>query len=145
MATQLSEDLQHILEQADGRGVAIGKVMETLRGRGLDVLVILLALPFCTPIPLPGWDCENGSWLSSTPGSGACAAGAGIHRELGGVDRDGSVADPFLPTLEGQYAFKNLVLIAAGLVIGGTVRRDSVPRSMATAAGRPPQGRREQP
>jgi len=53
--------------------------------------------------------------------------------------------NPLLPTLEGQNAFKNLVLIAAGLVIGSTVRRDSVPRSMATAAGRPPQGRREQP
>jgi len=31
--------------------------------------------------------------------------------------------NPLLPTLEGQYAFKNLVLIAAGLVIGSTVRR----------------------
>ena len=31
-----------------------------------------------------------------------------------------------LPTLEGQYAIKNLVLITAGLVIGSTVRRDSM-------------------
>jgi uncharacterized membrane protein YkgB len=31
--------------------------------------------------------------------------------------------NPLLPTLEGQYAIKNLVLIAAGLVIGSTVRR----------------------
>ncbi|MDP9363700.1 MAG: DoxX family protein, partial [Chloroflexota bacterium] len=30
---------------------------------------------------------------------------------------------PFVPTLEGQYIIKNLVLISAGLVIGGTVRR----------------------
>ena len=52
--TGLSEDLQHILEHADGNGVTIGKVVEILRGRGLDVLVIVLALPFCTPIPLPG-------------------------------------------------------------------------------------------
>jgi uncharacterized membrane protein YphA (DoxX/SURF4 family) len=29
---------------------------------------------------------------------------------------------PFAPTLEGQYIFKNLVLIGAGLVIGATVR-----------------------
>jgi uncharacterized membrane protein YphA (DoxX/SURF4 family) len=29
---------------------------------------------------------------------------------------------PFVPTLEGQYIFKNLVLISAGLVIGATVR-----------------------
>lgn len=31
--------------------------------------------------------------------------------------------NPFLPTLEGQFAIKNLVLITAGLVIGSTVRR----------------------
>lgn len=29
---------------------------------------------------------------------------------------------PYAPTLEGQYIFKNLVLISAGLVIGATVR-----------------------
>jgi uncharacterized membrane protein YphA (DoxX/SURF4 family) len=29
---------------------------------------------------------------------------------------------PFSPTLEGQYIIKNLVLIAAGIVIGATVR-----------------------
>lgn len=31
--------------------------------------------------------------------------------------------NPLLPTIEGQYAIKNLVLITAGLVIGSTVRR----------------------
>jgi uncharacterized membrane protein YkgB len=31
--------------------------------------------------------------------------------------------NPLLPTLEGQYAIKNLVFIAAGLVIGRTVRK----------------------
>lgn len=29
---------------------------------------------------------------------------------------------PLVPTLEGQYIIKNLVLIAAGIVVGGTVR-----------------------
>lgn len=29
---------------------------------------------------------------------------------------------PFAPTLEGQYIIKNLVLISAGIVVGGTVR-----------------------
>lgn len=33
--------------------------------------------------------------------------------------------DLMKPTLEGQYAIKNLVLITAGLVIGSTVRRAS--------------------
>ncbi len=30
----------------------------------------------------------------------------------------------WLPTLEGQYAFKNIILITAGLVIGSTVRQN---------------------
>jgi uncharacterized membrane protein YphA (DoxX/SURF4 family) len=29
---------------------------------------------------------------------------------------------PFVPTLEGQYIIKNIVLISAGLVVGATVR-----------------------
>jgi hypothetical protein len=29
---------------------------------------------------------------------------------------------PFVPTLEGQYIIKNLVLISAGIVVGATVR-----------------------
>jgi uncharacterized membrane protein YkgB len=30
---------------------------------------------------------------------------------------------PYAPTLEGQYIIKNLVLISAAIVVGGTVRR----------------------
>ncbi len=33
-------------------------------------------------------------------------------------------AVPYAPTLEGQYIFKNMVLISAGLVIGATLRRN---------------------
>jgi hypothetical protein len=32
------------------------------------------------------------------------------------------IAFPHAPTLEGQYIIKNLVLVAAGLVVGATVR-----------------------
>ncbi len=31
---------------------------------------------------------------------------------------------PWAPTVEGQYIFKNLLIIAAALVVGGTVRRE---------------------
>ncbi|MCC6678421.1 MAG: hypothetical protein IT436_14895 [Phycisphaerales bacterium] len=34
---------------------------------------------------------------------------------------------PYAPTLEGQYIIKNLVLISAALVVGGTVRERSRP------------------
>ncbi|MEM0964370.1 MAG: hypothetical protein AAGK21_17720 [Bacteroidota bacterium] len=36
-----------------------------------------------------------------------------------------SPLDVFALTMEGQYIVKNIVLIAAGLVVGGTVRRES--------------------
>ncbi len=32
---------------------------------------------------------------------------------------------PFVPTLEGQYIIKNIILISAGIVIGSTVRKRS--------------------
>jgi len=41
---------------------------------------------------------------------------------------------PLAPTLEGQYIIKNLVLIAAAIAIGGTVRADQV-RAEAAAGG----------
>ena len=31
---------------------------------------------------------------------------------------------PFVPTMEGQYIIKNLVLISAAIVVGGTVRHE---------------------
>ncbi len=33
---------------------------------------------------------------------------------------------PHAPTIEGQYIIKNIVLIAAALVIGGTVRKEVI-------------------
>ena len=33
---------------------------------------------------------------------------------------------PLLPTMEGQYIIKNLLIISAALVVGGTVRRGAV-------------------
>ncbi len=52
---------------------------------------------------------------------------------------------PFVPTLEGQYILKNIVLISAGLVLGATVRGGAVVADALTAlqarakgtAGRP--------
>ncbi len=52
--TTLSDDLRGLLDHAGGRALALGEVVEVLRGRGMDVLVVLLVLPFCQPIPLLG-------------------------------------------------------------------------------------------
>ena len=43
---------------------------------------------------------------------------------------------PFAPTLEGQYIIKNVVLVAAGIVIGATVRGVRPERAPAGAAKR---------
>lgn len=49
---------------------------------------------------------------------------------------------PFAPTLEGQYIIKNLVLIAAGLVVGATVRgQDAVAQPPKQAGRRGPDPR----
>jgi hypothetical protein len=52
--TRLSDDLKRILDQADGEGRTLAQIVHILRGRGFDCFIVLLALPFCTPIPLPG-------------------------------------------------------------------------------------------
>ncbi len=52
--TRLSDDLRAILDCAGGQALSLRQIVEVLRGRGLDVLVIMLVLPFCQPIPLPG-------------------------------------------------------------------------------------------
>ena len=51
---KLSEELTVLHQQFAERPVTLREVILVLRGRAYDLLLILLALPFCTPIPLPG-------------------------------------------------------------------------------------------
>lgn len=51
---KLSEEFALILREFEVETVTLREVMMLLHGRGYVVLVMLLALPFCTPIPLPG-------------------------------------------------------------------------------------------
>lgn len=43
-----------ILAHAGGNPITLQEIIGILHGRGLNVLVLLLALPFCVPIPLLG-------------------------------------------------------------------------------------------
>jgi hypothetical protein len=52
--TRLSDDLKTILDRAAGNPLSLRRIIEILHGRGFDVLVIIMVLPFCQPIPLPG-------------------------------------------------------------------------------------------
>ncbi len=51
---RLSDSLQQILVHADGKDVTIRDIVEVLHGRGFNILVILLSLPFCLPVLIPG-------------------------------------------------------------------------------------------
>jgi uncharacterized membrane protein YphA (DoxX/SURF4 family) len=50
----------------------------------------------------------------------------GTFAPLGLFPQEAFTHFPNAPTLEGQYIIKNLVLVSAGLVIGGTVRGGAV-------------------
>lgn len=53
-ARKLSEELADLRNRAGERKVTLREVIYTLGGRAYMLLVLLLALPFITPIPIPG-------------------------------------------------------------------------------------------
>jgi hypothetical protein len=50
----LSEEIARLVASFSERPVRLREIIEITHGRGYTLLLILLALPFCTPIPLPG-------------------------------------------------------------------------------------------
>jgi hypothetical protein len=50
----LSTSLAEFLGEGESRTLTLNHLMERTRGRGLYLAMILLAIPFVTPIPLPG-------------------------------------------------------------------------------------------
>ncbi len=53
-ARKLSEELKHLHERMEHGAVTLRQIIYVLRGRAYTLLLILLALPFITPIPSPG-------------------------------------------------------------------------------------------
>ncbi len=51
---RLSEELAAIVESLTERPVTLRELVSVLQGRAYTLLLLMLALPFCTPIPLPG-------------------------------------------------------------------------------------------
>jgi hypothetical protein len=49
-----SQQIKELLAALGERPMTLGEVVSVLRGRAYILLILLLALPFCTPIPLPG-------------------------------------------------------------------------------------------
>lgn len=58
--SRLSTELQRLIGAFAERAVCLREVLEVTHGRGYNLLLILLAFPFCTPIPLPGFSTPFG-------------------------------------------------------------------------------------
>lgn len=52
--SRLSEDLARLIEEGGAGNVSFHQILQTLHGRGMMLLVVLLALPFVIPVPLMG-------------------------------------------------------------------------------------------
>lgn len=61
--TSIEEDLQLILGKIDSRVWTIHELFEVLRGKGYPFLIILVTLPFCQPIQVPGFSTPFGIML----------------------------------------------------------------------------------
>jgi hypothetical protein len=51
---RLSEEIDRLVAAFAKRRVRLREILDITRGRGYTLLLALLALPFCTPTPLPG-------------------------------------------------------------------------------------------
>ncbi len=51
---KLSDELHALAEQFRERKVTLREVMSTLGGRASGLMIVILALPFCSPISIPG-------------------------------------------------------------------------------------------
>ncbi len=100
---------------------------EQLAGRTLEKLSFG-SLPPQTSLPLLAlWECLIG--LGLLTGVAKRATLLLLYIQMAGTllplfffPNETFIHFPYAPSLEGQYIIKNLVLISAGIVIGGTVR-----------------------
>jgi len=50
---RVSEDLRRLLDLAGGQAMEVGTILRHTRGRGLQVISIILCLPFLSPVSVP--------------------------------------------------------------------------------------------
>lgn len=61
---KLSEELDRLIQQFAMRSVTLRELIAVLEGRAYDLLLLLLALPFLVPVPLPGLSTAFGSIIA---------------------------------------------------------------------------------
>ena len=59
-AAAFSQDLRELTARFAARPVTLAEILVATKGRGFDLLLVLIALPFLTPIPLPGFSIPFG-------------------------------------------------------------------------------------
>lgn len=52
-ASRFSADVRLLLHELDGRGVTIGELEASMRGRGFALLIVVLCVPFIQPVYIP--------------------------------------------------------------------------------------------
>jgi hypothetical protein len=52
--SRFSQELQDLARQFSGRSARLSEILAATQGRGYDLLLVLICLPFLTPILLPG-------------------------------------------------------------------------------------------
>ena len=55
-----SQELRELAAQFAQRPVRLSEILEATQGRGFHMLLVFIALPFLTPIPLPGFSIPFG-------------------------------------------------------------------------------------
>ncbi len=61
---RLSEEIEALLAQLDERPVTLREIIAVTKARAYTLLLVLLALPFCQPIPLPGLSTPLGALIA---------------------------------------------------------------------------------
>lgn len=51
---RLSEDFRELLRDSAGRAVTLGELESRLKGRGFALFILIMSLPFCFPVAVPG-------------------------------------------------------------------------------------------
>ncbi|MBM3846094.1 MAG: exopolysaccharide biosynthesis protein, partial [Verrucomicrobia bacterium] len=57
---KFSRELQDLVQRFDNRPVCLADILQATQGRGYNLLLVLISLPFLSPIPLPGFSVPFG-------------------------------------------------------------------------------------
>ena len=55
-----SQELRQLAQEFSARPARISEILEATQGRGFNLLLLLIGMPFLTPIPLPGFSTPFG-------------------------------------------------------------------------------------